>query len=361
MNILRLGLDEAMLRIAERNLELVSARFPKVLPVRHARAVLAHRRYLLKVPPQTLRLKPSFSFYRFRASRGFPEDFLLQAIREYEAILKDYENTGHQGLGPTVAAYALALAHNDQAAKALPWAQKAVQLSPDDWSAHNVLGIVQLKLDQPAEAVKSLTRAVGLAVPAEPKELVERAFLNASMEERAVWRYGRADAGGVWAGALQPRRGAAGHRPGPPPRLSVPTWRPTRSATGQTGSPRLPPGAGPCRPGCRAGRRHHRGDDGRRPAQEGGRRGDRHAPSPTAQVWRYKEKGFSVFLDETGRVRSMLLYAPFAGRFGPGVTLGAAPAQIEKAWGKALGPHRRRPGGLGLSGARPHLRVDQGS
>ncbi len=340
VNILRLGLDEAMLRIAERNLELVSARFPKVLPVRHARAVLAHRRYLLKVPPQTLRLKPSFSFYRFRASRGFPEDFLLQAIREYEAILKDYENTGHQGLGPTVAAYALALAHNDQAAKALPWAQKAVQLSPDDWSAHNVLGIVQLKLDQPAEAVKSLTRAVGLAVPAEPKELVERAFLNASMEERAVWRYVDAQTPVAFGPALF-NLGVA--LQGTDQEASAQAFRAylaTDSISDWADEARgYLRGKAPADPGAApvAGITVGMTDADLR--KKAGDAAIGTPPSPTAQVWRYKEKGFSVFLDETGRVRAMLLYAPFAGQFGPGVTLGAAPAQIEKAWGKPLAAH----------------------
>lgn len=339
VNILRLGLGEEMLRIAERNLEVVSARFPRVLPVRHARAVLLHRRFLQKASPQDLQFNPSFSFYRFReVTRSlFGEDYLEQAIREYEAILKDYEAEGHRGLGPTVAAYALALAQNNQAEKARPWAEKAVQLAPEDWSAHNVLGIVQAKLRDHAAAAQSFRKALALAVTADPKGLVDRAFLNPSMEERAVWRYIATQPPAEYGPALF--------------NLGVVLRDADQAASAQAFRAYL---ALDSRTGWADEARRYlgsRASEGVAASPVAGltvgmpdtdlrkRAGDAAIgtpPSPGTQVWRYKEKGFTAFLDDTGRLRAMLLYAPFAGQVGAGVVLGSSPDQVEKAWGKPL-------------------------
>lgn len=339
VNILRLGLGEEMLQIAERNLDMVSVRFPKVLPVQHARAVLAHRRYLAKIAPEKLIYKPSFTFYRFRQTRSFPEDFLQEAIRLYEGILKEYEASGHQGLGPTVAAYALALTQAKETEKALTWAQKAVELAPEDWNARNILGIALHLAGQSAPAVEQFRKALSLASPEAPTALIERSLMTSSMEERAIWRYvgdlppveygaalynlglalkesdkaaaahafraylvtdGKSDWARLAQGHLK-TLGAAATAVGTVPVAGVTIGMPDVQVVKKVGEER---GISPVEPG--------------------------------GQVWRYKEKGFSLFLDEGNRVRAGALYAPYAGDLGGGIKIGATAAQLEKTFGEPL-------------------------
>jgi len=340
VNILRLGLDEEMLRVAERNLETVSVRFPKVLPVRHARAVLAHRRFLAKTPPERLELKPSFTFYRFRASRSLMmDDHLRQAIAEYEAILQDYESQGYRGLGPTVAGYALALLHAGNAEKALSWAKKAVELAPEEWNGYNVLGMASYRKGLKTEAAAHLRKAVALAVPEGPRALVERALLTPAMEESAVLRYIDSQPPvefgpalfnlGVVLKAAGDKSGAAHAFQGYLATDSRSDWgRLARKHLDEMKIVHLPTAAPPVA-GVTVGL-----SDVELRKKLGNPEGIT-SPRPGVQVWRYKSKGFSIFLDEENRVRAGVLYPPYAGQLGPGVTLGAKPEAVEKVWGQA--------------------------
>ncbi len=339
VNILRLGLDDQMLNIAEQNLQMVAQHFPNVLPVRHARAVLLHRRYLSKTPPRKLVHKPSFSFYRFRTTRSvFLEDFLTRALQEYEAILKDYEAEGYKGLGPTAAAYALGLAQAKDLEKAQTWARRAVDLAPDDWNSYNVLGIVLHKMGQSAEAVVQLRKALSLAAPELPRALVERALLT-SAEERAVWRYVESQAPVDFGPALYNLALAlkdAGDKDGAAHAFQAYLATDAGSDWATMAREQLPElGASPPASalpvgGVTAGLtdvnlREKIGDPDAINALTSG-----------WQVWRYKEKGFSLFLDDSHRVRAGLLYAPFAGDLGGGARVGAGADQVEKAWGKPV-------------------------
>ncbi|HHX41676.1 MAG TPA: hypothetical protein GX715_17100 [Armatimonadetes bacterium] len=339
VNILRLGLGEEMLRVAEQNLETVSIRFPKVLPVRHARAVLAHRRYLAKMSPERLELKPSFSFYRFRASRSLMDDHLRQAIAEYEAILKDYEAVGYRGLGPTVAGYALALLQSGDAEKALTWAKKAVELAPEEWNGYNILGMASYRKGLKTEAAAHLRKAVALAVPEGPRDLVGRALLTPAIEERAVLRYVDSQPPVEFGPALF-NLGvvlkAAGDKSGAAHAFQGYLATDSRSDWGQLARKHLNemkivhlPTAAPPVAGVTVGL-----SDVELRKKLGNPEGIA-SPRPGVQVWRYKSKGFSIFLDEENRVRAGVLYPPYAGALGPGVSLGAKPEAVEKAWGRA--------------------------
>ncbi|MBI3945761.1 MAG: M48 family metalloprotease [Armatimonadetes bacterium] len=339
VNILNAGLGDEMLAIAARNLESIAVRFPKVLPIRHARAVLAHRRFIAKMPPEKLVYMPSFSFYRFKPTRAFADDFLIEALREYEAILKDYEAEGHKGLGPTVAAYALALTHAGEKEQALTWAQKGVQLAPEDWSAHNVLGIALKMAGKGAEAVAALRKAVELAAPEAPKALVERSLMTTAIEERTAWRY-LGELPPVDFGPALYNLGLAlkdaGDKAGAARAFQAFAALDSRSDWGKLAQTHLKAVGGRplAEPAPISGVTIDMSDVAL--SKKLGEQRDISPVEPGGQVWRYKTKGFSLFLDEGGRVRAGMLYAPYAGEIGPAVRIDAAAAQVEQVWGKPL-------------------------
>ncbi|MDH7568768.1 MAG: M48 family metalloprotease [Armatimonadota bacterium] len=338
VNILRAGLEE-LLPVADQNLQQVALRFPTVLPVRHARAALAHRRYIAKVPPEKLVFKPSFSFYRFRPTRSLPEDYLQEAIALYEGILKDYESQGYRGLGPTAAAYALALTHARRINEALTWAQRAVELAPEDWNSYNVLGIALYLSGMKTEAVEQFRKAVALAAPPAPRGLVERSLMTATMEERAAWGY-VASLGPVEFGPALFNLGVASQAAGQKGEAvsafqaylatdARSSWADRARALMKELGVATPPGL-PSVAGVSVGMA-----DVEVSKKLGQQRGI--APvEPGGQAWRYKEKGFTLFLDEGNRVRAGLLYQGFPGEVGPGVRVGTPAAQVEKVWGKPV-------------------------
>ena len=73
--------------------------------------------------------------------------------------------------------------------KGLTWAQKAVELAPDDWNGHNILAMAMFRKGMKPEAVAQMQKAISLAAPEGPRALVERPLLLASSTERAVVRY----------------------------------------------------------------------------------------------------------------------------------------------------------------------------
>lgn len=336
-NILRLGLGGQMLQLATDDLDMVALHFPKMLPVRHARAVLAHSRYLAKIPPERLGGKPAFSFYRFRPSRSLPTDDLEQALREYAAILKDYEATQYKGLGPTAAAYALALSHAGQTREALTWAQRATVLAPADWTAWNTLGIVLQQSDKPKDAVVALRKAVSLAIPALPESLANQSAPTTAATERAVWRYAQAVPPVTFGAALfnlgralkdaRDKNGAAQAFGAYLATDSTSDWAQIAQAmlkSLRTKAPAVPTVLAGITPGLPDGDLRTLLGDPEAIAEA----------DPDAQVWRYRRKGISVFLDENGRTRAALLVAPFSGEIGAKVKIGATAAQLTKSWGQ---------------------------